>query len=70
MEMYLSDEGMQHVEHFLYRRLRVKAGSGVLELVMHENLHALCEHERLLLTLSSCMSTECCSKAWLCLLQQ
>jgi hypothetical protein len=49
MEMYLSDEGMQHVQHFLYRRLRIKAGTGMLKFVMHENLHALCECVRLLL---------------------
>lgn len=49
MELYLSDEGLQHIQHFLYRRLRIKIGSGVLKLVMHENLHALRECERLLL---------------------
>lgn len=49
MELYLSDEGMHHIQHFLYRRLCVKAGSGVLELVMHESLHALRECVRLLL---------------------
>ncbi len=48
-QAHLSDEGLHHVQYFLYGRLCVKAGGAVLKLVMQEGLHALRQSEALCL---------------------